>query len=152
MELSLTIFFTKPYIHSVLSQCFSAQAQLGTNTNTVQSLMQNKKLMMDRKHNNISVFPVSYKACSVTSRQPVGVNCPVSESVIHKTSRSVACVASTSNPHRWNKDPLSFGPLTAPHGQARVLSGSSSEPPRGYWTSKLTNRSGPDKQTAHKVL
>lgn len=37
----------------------------------------NKRLMMVRKHNNIAVFPVSYKACSVAVRQSVSGVCVV---------------------------------------------------------------------------
>lgn len=41
----------------------------GNKQNQYSLLGLNKKLMMDRKHNNIAVFPVSYKACSVTARE-----------------------------------------------------------------------------------
>lgn len=53
--------------------CSSTQVKWRHKQHQCNLLSLNKRLMTDRKGNNIAVFPVSYKACSVTARVSVSV-------------------------------------------------------------------------------
>lgn len=86
-----------------------------------------KNLMMYRKHNNLAVFPVSYKAYSVLARQTVSVQVQsVNQSFRKPASQKSVCAVYKSK----NKGLDSFSPFTALHGWPLLCCSSFESPSR----------------------